>query len=112
MVAVFQPHRYSRTAEVWPDFADSFREADLTVLTDIYPAGEQVRPGVTGMLLVGAVLDSNPWGRVAYLPTRDQLRSHLAQTLRPGDLCLTMGAGDLTSLPDELIADLERRVDA
>ncbi len=107
VVAVFQPHRYSRTAEVWPDFADAFSEADLSVLTDIYPAGEPPRPGITGMLLVGAVLDAHPWSEVAYLPTRDQLRRHLLSTLAPGDLCLTMGAGDLTSLPDELIVGLE-----
>lgn len=106
VVAVFQPHRYSRTEVVWRDFSDSFEEADMTVLTDIYPAGEQARPGITGMLLVGAVLDAHPWSRVSYLPTRDELRQYLIEVLRPGDLCLTMGAGDLTSLPDELMADL------
>ena len=98
VVAVFQPHRYSRTADVWEDFADAFVQADLTVLTDIYPAGEPVRPGITGMLLVDGVLGAHPWSEVAYLPTRDQLRRHLVMTLSPGDLCLTMGAGDLTSL--------------
>jgi len=107
VVAVFQPHRYSRTADVWQDFADAFVEADLAVFTDIYPAGEPARPGITGMLLVEGVLGAHPWSRVAYLPTRDQLRRHLAATLAPGDLCLTMGAGDLTSLPDELMADIE-----
>lgn len=106
VVAVFQPHRYSRTEVVWRDFSDSFQEADLTVLTDVYPAGEQARPGITGMLLVGAVLDAHPWSRVSYLPTRDELRQYLIEVLRPGDLCLTMGAGDLTSLPDELMAEL------
>ena len=107
VVAVFQPHRYSRTADVWQDFADAFTEADVTVLTDIYAAGEPARPGITGMLLVDGVLGSNPWSHVAYLPTRDQLRRYLAATLVSGDLCLTMGAGDLTSLPDELMADIE-----
>ncbi len=104
VVAVFQPHRFSRTADVWQDFADSFVDADIAVITDIYPAGEKPRPGITGMLIAEAVLDAHPWDRVAYLPSRDQLRTYLAEVLEPGDLCLTMGAGDLTSLPDELIA--------
>jgi UDP-N-acetylmuramate--alanine ligase len=103
VVAVFQPHRFSRTADVWQDFASAFVDADLTVLTDIYAAGEKPRPGVTGMLIADAVLDAHPFANVAYLPTRDQLRSYLLTVLRPGDLCLTLGAGDLTSLPDELI---------
>jgi len=106
VVAVFQPHRYSRTEVVWRDFSDSFQEADLAVITDVYPAGEQPRPGVTGKLLVRAILDAHPWSRVGYLPDRAQLRRYLAQTLKPGDLCLTMGAGDLTSLPDQLMAEL------
>ena len=111
VVAVFQPHRYSRTADVWPDFADAFLDADLTVFTGIYPAGETPREGVTGMLLVRAVLDSHPWANVGYLPTRDQLRRYLGAVLRPGDICLSMGAGDLTLLVDELIADLDARAE-
>ena len=65
VVCVFQPHRYSRTAALWPDFADAFGDADLLVVTDIYPAGEAPRPGVTGKLVVDAVLDAHPWRRVA-----------------------------------------------
>ena len=107
VVAVFQPHRYSRTAEVWQDFADAFVEADLIVLTDIYPAGEPARPGITGRLIVDSVLDAHPWAQVAYLPTRDQLERYLATALSAGDLCLTMGAGDLTSMPDALIKTLD-----
>ncbi|MCP3933919.1 MAG: UDP-N-acetylmuramate--L-alanine ligase [Actinomycetia bacterium] len=103
VVAVFQPHRYSRTAAVWPEFADAFTDADLTVITDVYSAGEAVRPGVTGMLITNAVLDAHPHARVAYLPTREQLQRYLLAELRPGDICLTLGAGDLTSLPDQLI---------
>ena len=104
VVAVFQPHRYSRTAELWADFADAFVHADHVVLTGIYPAGEPARPGITGELILRAVLDAHPWASVAYLPTRDDLGTYLATHLRRGDLCLTMGAGDLTSLPDELLS--------
>ena len=67
-------------------------------VTDIYAAGEQPRPGVTGKLVVDAVLDAHPWQRVAWLPDRDDVVAYLAGELRPGDLCLTLGAGDLTDL--------------
>ncbi|HCB34824.1 MAG TPA: hypothetical protein DEP69_06720 [Acidimicrobiaceae bacterium] len=103
VVAVFQPHRYSRTAALWRDFADSFAGADQLVLTGIYPAGELPQPGITGELVMRAVLDSHPWATVAYLPNRADLAQYLRAALRPGDLCLTLGAGDLTTLPDELL---------
>jgi len=103
IVAVFQPHRYSRTAALWQDFANSFTGVDQLVLTDIYAAGELPRPGVSAQLVLGAVLDSHPFASVAYLPGRAELRSYLSANLRSGDLCLTLGAGDLTTLPDELL---------
>jgi UDP-N-acetylmuramate--alanine ligase len=109
VVCVFQPHRYSRTAALWQDFADAFDDADVLVLTDVYAAGEAPRPGVTGALLVNAVLDAHPWRRLAYFPRRSELVPFLARELRPGDLCLTLGAGDLTSLPDEVRAALAAR---
>jgi UDP-N-acetylmuramate--alanine ligase len=102
IVCVFQPHRYSRTESLWPTFADAFEGADLIAVTDVYASGERPRPGVTGKLVVNAVLDAHPWHRVAYLPRRSDLVSYLTTELRPGDLCLTLGAGDLTSLPDEI----------
>jgi UDP-N-acetylmuramate--alanine ligase len=104
VVCVFQPHRYSRTEALWRDFADAFVDADLLVVTDVYPAGEQPRPGVTGRLVVRAVLEAHPDATVAYLPRRDEQVAYLRRVLRPGDLCLTLGAGDLTALPDVLLA--------
>jgi UDP-N-acetylmuramate--alanine ligase len=102
VVCVFQPHRYSRTATLWPDFDDAFDAADVLVLTDVYAAGEAPRPGVTGKLIAEAVLDAHPWRRLVYLPRRDELVSFLGGELRPGDLCLTLGAGDISSLPTEV----------
>ncbi len=104
VVVVYQPHRYSRTEALWREFSDCFSGADLLVVCDVYPAGEQPRPGVSGKLVVDAVLDAHPHQAVAYLPRRADLVAYLRQNLRPGDLCLTLGAGDLTSLPDELLA--------
>ena len=103
VVCVFQPHRFSRTAALWADFADAFVDADLVVVTDVYDAGEVPRPGVTGKLVVQAGLDAHPATAVAYLPRREDWVPYLQRTLRPGDLCLTLGAGDLTLLPDELL---------
>jgi UDP-N-acetylmuramate--alanine ligase len=103
VVCVFQPHRYSRTGDLWRDFADAFVDAVLLVVTDVYPSGEAPRPGVTGRLIVQAVLDAHPKAWVAYLPRRDDQLAYLRARLRPGDICLTLGAGDLTSLPDALL---------
>jgi UDP-N-acetylmuramate--alanine ligase len=104
-VCVFQPHRYSRTASLWREFADAFTDADVLVVTDIYGAGEAPRPGVTGKLIVDAVLEAHPEQRLAYLPGRADLVPYLRRILRPGDLCLTLGAGDLTSLPAEFLTE-------
>ena len=106
VVCVFQPHRFSRISDLWQDFGDAFGDADLLVVTDIYPAGEAPRPGVSGKLIVNAVLEADPWRALAYLPKRPDLVPYLCSVLRPGDLCLTLGAGDLTSLADEVQAAL------
>jgi UDP-N-acetylmuramate--alanine ligase len=111
VVCVFQPHRYSRVAALWRDFADAFVDADQLVVTDVYPAGEAPRPGVSGKLIVDAVLDRHPWDAVGYLPRRADLVPFLRAALRPGDVCVTLGAGDLTSLPDDVLTDLADRGD-
>jgi UDP-N-acetylmuramate--alanine ligase len=103
VVCVFQPHRYSRTQALWADFADAFTGADVLVVTEIYSAGEERRPGVSGRLIVDAVRDAHPEARVEWLPERSDVVAFLGSELRPGDLCLTLGAGDLTTLPDELL---------
>jgi UDP-N-acetylmuramate--alanine ligase len=106
IVTVFQPHRFSRTEALWSEFADAFEGTDALVVTDVYPSGETPRPGVSGKLIVDAVLDSHPFQPLAYLPRRPDLVEYLAARLRPGDLCLTLGAGDLTGVPDEVLGRL------
>ncbi len=105
VVTVFQPHRYSRTAELAAQFGEAFGETDLVVVTDVYGAGEPPVPGVTGELVVDAIRRSSPQVLVHYAPRRSQLRQAVTAILEEGDLCLTLGAGDLTTLPDELMAD-------
>lgn len=101
VIVVFQPHRYTRTARLWRDFADAFTGADQVVLTDVYAANEAPQPGVSGRLILGAVLDANPALPVVYLPRRTDVVQHALRLARPGDVVLTLGAGDLTTVPDE-----------
>jgi UDP-N-acetylmuramate--alanine ligase len=104
VVAVFQPHRYTRTAALWRDFADAFVGADQLVLTDVYPAGEEPQPGVSGRLVLRAVLDAHPEQAVVYLPRHADLVAHVPTLAGPGDIVLTLGAGDLTTVPDAWMA--------
>ena len=106
IVTVFQPHRFSRTESLWRDFADAFVGSDIVVLTDIYGAGEAPRPGVTGRLVEQAVREAHPEADVIYVERRDELADRVAEVLRPGDLCLSLGAGDITGLASELLARL------
>ena len=102
LISVFQPHRYSRTEALWRTFQDSFQGTDLLFVTDVYASGEKARPGISGALIADAVSLSNPSFEVRYVPHRSDLIEDLTRELREGDCCLTMGAGDLTSLPDEI----------
>jgi UDP-N-acetylmuramate--alanine ligase len=101
VIVVFQPHRYTRTARLWRGFADAFTGADLVVLTDVYAANETPQPGVSGRLILVAVLDAHPSLPVVYLPRRADIVQHALRLARPGDIVLTLGAGDLTTVPDE-----------
>jgi UDP-N-acetylmuramate--alanine ligase len=103
VVAVFQPHRFSRTAALADAFGTAFSDADALVITDVYSAGERPVPGISGRLVFDAVRTQEPELPVVYAPGWDQLRGEVASILQPGDLCLTLGAGDLTALPEELL---------
>jgi UDP-N-acetylmuramate--alanine ligase len=85
---------------LWKDFADAFVDADVVVLTDIYPAGETPQPGVSGRLVLRAVLDAHPDTAAVYLPRHHDVVAHALRFARPGDVVLTLGAGDLTTVPD------------
>lgn len=106
IVAVFQPHRYTRTAAMWRELGRSLGDADLAVVTDVYAAGEHPVPGITGKLVVDALAEAAPGKRVIYLPHRADLAGFLAREVRPGDLVLTLGAGDITMVGAETLARL------
>jgi UDP-N-acetylmuramate--alanine ligase len=100
---VFQPHRYSRTEALAEEFSTAFTAADAIVLMDVYSAGEVPIPGISGRTLLDGVLEREPRSRVAYLPHRADIAPYLSARLRPGDLVMTMGAGDVTTVGPELL---------
>jgi UDP-N-acetylmuramate--alanine ligase len=104
IIAVFQPHRYSRTMHLHKEFADAFNDANLTVLTDVYGAGEQPIPGITGKLIADSVLNANPKKEVAYLPHKSEIVNYLKTKLSKDDLVLIMGAGDISTVGNEIIS--------
>jgi UDP-N-acetylmuramate--alanine ligase len=106
LVAVFQPHRYSRTEEHWQAFGPALAGADLVLITDVYAAGERPIPGITGALIAQAADEAG--AEVVYVPLRSELAAEVAARLTPGDLLLTLGAGDITGLATELIGLGER----
>ncbi len=109
LVVAFQPHRYSRTEQLWSTFGDAFVGADVLFVTGIYSSGEAPRAGISGELIVGVVGDHHPEQDVRYVEKLDDLPAAMLAELQPGDLCLTLGAGDLTSVPDVILEGLQRR---
>jgi UDP-N-acetylmuramate--alanine ligase len=109
IVAVFQPHLYSRTQREAKAFGEALAGADVAVVLDIYPARESQSdyPGVTGLLVAQATADAARGRRVVWLPRKDQVRAWLEQELREGDLLLTLGAGDVNTIGRGLVADAE-----
>jgi UDP-N-acetylmuramate--alanine ligase len=100
VVAVFQPHLFSRTEHLAAEFGRALAGADVVCLVDIYPARERAEdfPGVTGRLLAETTLDARPGMPVLWLPGFDDVERVLAPRLRDGDLVLVMGAGDVNVL--------------
>ncbi|MGZ8755631.1 MAG: UDP-N-acetylmuramate--L-alanine ligase [Acidimicrobiia bacterium] len=106
--AVFQPHRYSRTLELHREFGGAFGGADHVVVTDVYAAGETPEPGVTGALVADAIT-ARTQADVHFVQHRIDLAEYLVDRVEAGDLVLTLGAGDITSLASELAPLLEKR---
>jgi UDP-N-acetylmuramate--alanine ligase len=104
VVAVFQPNRFNRMNVLSPQYANAFVGADLVVVTEIYASGTTPIEGVTGHLVVDAVQQAHPTATVVWQPMRKGLIDFLANELTAGDLCISMGCGDIESLPDEVIA--------
>jgi UDP-N-acetylmuramate--alanine ligase len=102
LVAVFQPHRFSRTLTFLPEFAQSFVDADVVVISDVYSAGEENPGNINGQMLTDRIAEYHH--QVHYQPTLQSIREFLGQTLKPGDLAVFLGAGNLNQVIPELIA--------
>jgi UDP-N-acetylmuramate--alanine ligase len=102
IVAVFQPHRYTRTKALFHDFLTAFYDADILILTDIYPAGEDRIEGVEAKALFEGLRE---YGHkdVTYLADKKEIIEHLLRIIAPGDLVITLGAGDIWQVSEELV---------
>jgi UDP-N-acetylmuramate--alanine ligase len=106
VIAVFQPHLFSRTAHQAAEFGAALAGADEVVVLDIYPARERAEdfPGVTGLLVAEAAADAAGGKTVAWMPAAAQAEVYLRERLREGDLVLTLGAGDVDALGRALVS--------
>ena len=107
VIAVFQPHRYSRTRALYREFGGSFGAADAVVVTEVYGSGEIPQPGVNGKLIVDSICETPNHPEVFYLPQQDAIPRVLRDVSEPGDLVLTLGAGDISQVGEELLELLE-----
>lgn len=109
VVVAFQPHRYSRTQALAPQFAHAFDDADALLVMDVFPAGEMPVPGVSGKTVASAMEAAGSVGDVRYVPGRAAIAAAIAEEVRPGDLLITMGAGDVTMVGREFIELMKER---
>jgi len=107
VVAVFQPHLYSRTRDFYQDFGQSFFDADVLIVTDIYPAREQPIPDVTGELVANAARDLGH-KNVTYIPEKSNVPKVLENLSAPGDMIITLGAGDIWKQGEAFVEILEK----
>lgn len=105
---IFQPHRYTRTADLMDVFAEAFDGVDNLILLDIYPAGERPIEGVTSEVLFGKIRQRG-LSPVRYFPDREEAAAHAVSSLRAGDILLTLGAGDVWKLGEKLLEGLHAR---
>jgi UDP-N-acetylmuramate--alanine ligase len=109
LLALFQPHRYSRTQYLWDDFRSSFNQADVVVITDIYAAGEAPLDGITGEKLSEAISAAGH-KNVVYSSTLQGGIEFMLRESRPGDAVMTIGAGSVGRVTEELAMLLDARV--
>ena len=108
VVVVFQPHRYTRTRDCFEEFATAFNEADVLVLCEIYAAGEDKIPGIDGRAVAEAIR-AHGHRDVRYASELDEVVASLPSKLQAGDLVITLGAGNVSSLGPRLLAAVDRR---
>ena len=107
IVAVFQPHRYSRTRKLYREFGGAFAAADAVLITEVYGAGEMPQPGVNGKLVVDAICETSGHPDLYYIPQQDDVPKVLREISERGDVVLTLGAGDISRAGEVLLELLE-----
>ncbi len=105
IICIFQPHRYTRTLLLKDKFAGAFDEADRVIITDIYAASEVPIPGVSGETIAG-LLDPK---KTVFMPKKEQIAEQLIGELKPGDIVMTLGAGDIFTVGKEILARIKMR---
>lgn len=101
LIALFQPHRYTRTRDLFSEFTEAFAKADLTIITNLYSAGEVRIPGISGRNLAREIK-----GDHTLFLEKDKLLTYLPKLLIPGDVLITIGAGDITAIGPQVIKAL------
>jgi UDP-N-acetylmuramate--alanine ligase len=105
MIVAFQPHRYTRTRDLWDEFTRSFNDADVLIITEIYAAGEDKIPGIEAAPLVEA-LRAHGHREAHFIADLDDVVARLAEIAQPGDLVITLGAGTVSTLGVRLLERL------
>ena len=108
LIIVFQPHLYSRTRDFYKEFTQELANADQVILTEIYAAREDPIPDVDGNLLLKEALN-NGYQHFLYIPEKEDIEKHLVDHLQSGDMIITMGAGDIWTVAENLVHKLTRR---
>jgi len=106
IIVIFQPHRYSRTQLLLDEFAKCFDLADTVILTDIYPASEPPIPGISSQCILDKIKKRLPQKQV-FLWSKEQIEQEILKLLRPNDLVMTLGAGDIARVSDSLSERLQ-----
>lgn len=110
VVAVFQPHLYSRTQDLYKEFGSSFFDAEVCVITDVYPSREEPIEGVTGKLIADAAKEYGH-RKVHYVEEKTDLPDKLKEIVKPGDVVITMGAGDIYKYGEQFVKELEAGIE-
>ena len=102
IVCLFQPHTFTRTKDQYLDFAKSFDDADILIVTDIYAAREKPIEGITGKLISDSAVQFGH-KNVEYIENYNDIESHLKNVLQKGDILITMGAGNIWQIGENLV---------
>jgi UDP-N-acetylmuramate--alanine ligase len=107
IIAIFQPHRYGRVKRLADEFSKSFSQSDVLIVAPIYAANEAPIEGVTAEKLAAAIA-ANGHEDITYISSKDQIVSYLIDIVRPNDIVITMGAGDIWEVGHKLLDQLKK----